>query len=254
MIQQGSRVLELGCGQDSCTAVLAAVVGSSGHVDAVDPAPGNYGAPFTLEQAQSHISASEVGDRITWHRAEPEQFLLDAASRQETWDVAALAHCIWYFSSAETLTNTMRALKGRVRSVCIAEYALHATEQAAVPHVLAALARGMLEAHKESSQANIRTPLSPNAIRQIIETSGWRVESKTTAVPAKGLLDGYWEVEMIRRDEFLEEIRNTVRDQRMQNSAVFSKRCYDCCRKRTVRREGVHDGRLGCVLLRNVAG
>ncbi|EKM51078.1 uncharacterized protein PHACADRAFT_263046 [Phanerochaete carnosa HHB-10118-sp] len=40
---QGAKVLEIGCGQGDCTAVLAEAVGPEGHVTAVDPAPLTYG-------------------------------------------------------------------------------------------------------------------------------------------------------------------------------------------------------------------
>lgn len=40
---QGAKVLELGCGQGDCTAVLAEAVGATGHVTAVDPAALSYG-------------------------------------------------------------------------------------------------------------------------------------------------------------------------------------------------------------------
>lgn len=40
---QGAKVLELGCGQGDCTAVLAEAVGTAGHVTAVDPAALAYG-------------------------------------------------------------------------------------------------------------------------------------------------------------------------------------------------------------------
>jgi predicted methyltransferase len=42
-IKPGSRVLEIGCGQGDCTAVLATAVGENGHVTALDPAPPDYG-------------------------------------------------------------------------------------------------------------------------------------------------------------------------------------------------------------------
>ena len=45
-IVPGSRVLEIGPGQGDCTIVLATAVGESGHVDAVDPAPLDYGTLF----------------------------------------------------------------------------------------------------------------------------------------------------------------------------------------------------------------
>lgn len=43
-IKEGEKVLEIGCGQGDCTAVLATAVGESGHVTAIDPADLDYGA------------------------------------------------------------------------------------------------------------------------------------------------------------------------------------------------------------------
>lgn len=62
IIAPGSRVLELGCGQGTATTVLAEAVGPAGHVDAVDPGAPDYGAPFTLAEAQvSELSGREIG-------------------------------------------------------------------------------------------------------------------------------------------------------------------------------------------------
>lgn len=52
-IPVGARVLEIGCGQGDCTIVLAAAVGPTGHVTAVDPAPLTYG-----------MSTSRLPDKI----------------------------------------------------------------------------------------------------------------------------------------------------------------------------------------------
>ena len=52
-IPPGSRVLEIGPGQGDCTIVLATAVGESGHVDAVDPAPLNYGMPIFSPSSRS---------------------------------------------------------------------------------------------------------------------------------------------------------------------------------------------------------
>ena len=46
-IPQGSKVLEIGCGQGDCTLVIAYVVGDQGHVTAIDPAPLDYGSWFS---------------------------------------------------------------------------------------------------------------------------------------------------------------------------------------------------------------
>lgn len=46
---EGAKVLELGCGQGDSTAVLAAIVGSAGHVTGVDPGSLDYGeVPLTF--------------------------------------------------------------------------------------------------------------------------------------------------------------------------------------------------------------
>ena len=63
-IEPGSRVLEIGCGQGDTTAVLAAAVGSTGRVTAVDPAARSYGTPVTLGQSADHLLRGPLGSRI----------------------------------------------------------------------------------------------------------------------------------------------------------------------------------------------
>ncbi|GAP93069.2 putative SAM-dependent methyltransferase [Rosellinia necatrix] len=222
-VRPGARVLELGCGQGSATAVLAAAVGPSGHVDAVDPGPLDYGAPFTLGQAQAHMSASAVGDRITWHRATPQDFLSSSAPDHRVWDVAVLAHCVWYFASERELAGILAALRGRVGRVCVAEYALRATERAAVPHVLAVLARGSLESHRAESVENVRSPLSPAAIRRVAGESRWECAHESFVVPEAGLLDGSWEVGTVASDGFLREVDEAVSDERVKSMIVSAR-------------------------------
>ncbi|KAI1114541.1 SAM-dependent methyltransferase [Nemania sp. NC0429] len=212
-LEPGTRVLELGCGQGTATAVLAEAVGASGHVDAVDPGAPDYGAPFTLAQAQQHLSASPVGGRIAWHRATPQDFL---SATDAVWDVAVLAHCIWYFASEQELEAIVRALHGRVKRLCVAEYALHAAERAAVPHVLAILARGSLESFKDESIENVRSPLSPSSIKKVATRAGWNCTHESSVVPEPGLLDGFWEVGTVLSDGFLREVSQAVSHERMR--------------------------------------
>lgn len=201
-INAGNLVLEIGCGQGLCTCVLAKAVGPNGHIDAVDPAPLDYGTPWTLGQAQKEISESEIGDRISWHQADPETFIQENSTE---WDVAVLAHSIWYFEEPNTLTAMLKALKGKVKKLCISEYALQASEWAAVPHLLTALGRGFLES-KRSSLENIRTPLSPNAIKQRAQDVGWVLQKESIMVPHEDLMDGMWEVNMFGNDCVVEEV------------------------------------------------
>lgn len=218
VIKPSSRVLEIGCGQGNCTAVLAEAVGPTGHVDAYDPAPPEYGAPFTLAQAQEHISQSEIGSRITWHREKAwETAVSDTggkAAPEGKWDVVVLAHCVWYFKGRDELSNTLRDLKPKFKKdckVCIAEYALHATEKAAWPHVLAALAQGTLQAlRSEGSDDNIQTPLSPHQIKHIAHDQAWKLDHDAMLVPEDGLLDGTWEAGSVASEGFLREVEHAV--------------------------------------------
>ncbi|EAQ91696.1 hypothetical protein CHGG_03631 [Chaetomium globosum CBS 148.51] len=177
-IGPGTRVLELGCGQGTCTQALAEAVSSSnppttpnGHITAIDPGAPDYGAPFTLAQAQAHLSTGPLRGLLTFHRADPLTFL--AAHPHVTWDVAVLAHCIWYFRSPETLGEILAALRGRVARVCLAEWALHATEPAAAAHVLAALARAGLEAQRRGgSDENIQMVVGPGWVKGVVAGAG----------------------------------------------------------------------------------
>lgn len=226
-IRPGDRVLELGCGQGNCTTVLAEAVGPAGHVDAVDPAPGTYGAPITLAQAHANVSASAVGDRITWHTDTDPVAFLKAAGDQK-WDVAVLAHCVWYFREADMLKRLLVALRSRVPRVCVAEYALAASEPAALPHVLAALARGALEAHRKTSEENIQTLVSPAGIKEVVSNSydtglPWEVKSEAVLVPEKGLRDGFWEVQTVVAERFVTSLEKAVQDPRVRSMLKASR-------------------------------
>lgn len=231
-IPPGASVLEIGCGQGNATAVLARAVGPRGSVDAIDPADPGYGAPYTLGESQAFICASSLGQAVRFHRAEPEEFLRStaAAAAPQVWDFAVLAHSIWYFATPDVLGRLLRALRGRARRVCVAEHALAAREPAAVPHVLAALARGALESHLPpgASGENIRTPLAPADICRVArDEAGWRVvrggaageeeeerDGGVTLVPGPGLLDGSWEVLTVQAQDFLDDVDRKVPDER----------------------------------------
>ncbi|KAK4187237.1 putative SAM-dependent methyltransferase [Podospora australis] len=213
-----SSILEIGCGQGTCTAVLAeAVSAQAGHVDAIDPAPPSYGAPFTLAQAHAHlVSSPEIGNLITFHQADPIKFLV-SQPREKKWDVAVLAHCIWYFPDPSALHDMLLTLCGKVKRVCIAEYALGASQPEAVPHVLAALATAGLEANRQGpSTANIQRLVSPEHIKQAAKTAGWRVEKEGLVVPEKELADGFWETSTVVSESFWEDIEQGVESERVK--------------------------------------
>lgn len=213
-IPPGSRVLEIGCGQGNTTSVLAAAVGPVGHVDAVDPASLDYGSPCTLGEAQAHLSASEIGSRITWHNIDPLALL--ARDTTTTWDHVVFAHSIWYFNTPDMLSKMLLALKGRATHLQVAEYALQATKKAAEPHLLAAIARASLEAFNKESEANIRCLLGPVSIKEYAKQAGWKAEAEAYVVPAASLEDGGWETAMVKNEEFMREVEKHVSDDRVK--------------------------------------
>ncbi|KAH7929197.1 S-adenosyl-L-methionine-dependent methyltransferase [Leucogyrophana mollusca] len=210
-IKEGDHVLEVGCGQGDCTAVLAAAVGESGRVTAIDPAPLDYGDPYTLGEAQAHLKASPLGARMNFVRANTEDIL---AADDTIYDVAVLAHCIWYFASPSALLATLRALSPRATRISLAEWSLAASHPAAVPHLLAALAQASLECRKPASVSNIRTVLSPRALGALAGEAGLRVVGEGVVESPGGMEDGQWEVVAVLGRGFGEEVGGAVGDER----------------------------------------
>ncbi|KAJ7352620.1 putative SAM-dependent methyltransferase [Mycena albidolilacea] len=217
-IPKGARVLELGCGQGDTTLALAEAVGETGHVDAVDPGPLDYGAPKTLGQAHDTISAGPLGSRITWIQSEPLAFL-SANPTAPRYDVAVLAHSLWYFASPALILTTLRALATRARRICIAEWSLSCAEgTSGTTHILAVLVQAALECRKppSTSTANVRTVVSPARIKELAAEAGLVLQAGTEALvtPGAGVYDGRWETEHAVRAQFAEEVETFVGDDR----------------------------------------
>ncbi|THH28898.1 hypothetical protein EUX98_g5285 [Antrodiella citrinella] len=227
-IKPGEKVLEIGCGQGDCTITLAAALGENGHVTAVDPAPLDYGAPYTLGQSQDHLKASTLGSRITFVKADPTEFIRET---KEDFTTAVLTHCIWYFASPSVLAEMLQALSTRVQRICIAEYNLTASDPRGVPHLISALTQATIESRDPTSTANIRTVLSPDAINELAIKAGLTLESRLAFTPNEGMLDGGWEVDAALDPGFLGRIHSLLgNDERekavaiaMRDSIVISK-------------------------------
>ncbi|KAJ7486806.1 S-adenosyl-L-methionine-dependent methyltransferase [Mycena latifolia] len=210
-IGAGARVLELGCGQGDTTLALAEVVGENGHVDAVDPAPLDYGSPTTLGEAHDVVNAGPLGARISWVQAEPLAFL--EAQPEARYDAAVLAHSLWYFSSPSLILETLRVVSTRARYICVAEWSLEGGPSAAT-HILAVLAQGAMECRKPASESNVRTVVSPARIKTLAAQAGLVLKEEALVVPGAGVHDGRWETHHAVRAQFGEEVEQFVKDER----------------------------------------
>ncbi|KAF9002912.1 S-adenosyl-L-methionine-dependent methyltransferase [Cyathus striatus] len=221
-IPDGSKVLELGCGQGDCTIVLADLVGEKGTVDAIDPAPAGYGSPYTVEQAQNHISTTTHGKRITWIRGEPLS-LLPTSSQEPKYDIAVLAHCLWYFSSPSIITSILERLSTLSKTIYIAEWSLSTSLPEAQSHVFAALTQASLECRKSNSDSNVRTVVSPAGIKELAEKAGLKLVREGVITPNADVHDGKWEVGAVKSKSFLQEVEESVKDER-EKAMVYALR------------------------------
>ena len=228
-IKPGSNVIELGCGQGDMTTVLASAVGPNGTVIALDscPNPETYGAPYTLKEAQDHISNSEIGNRITFiNGVDPVEYLygIKRTGRGVEFDCVVMANCLWYFASVKEVEDTFRVIRGLGPDIklLISEHGLKTSlsGREAMPHIHAVLAQAALEAFKAkgSSNSNVRTVLSPDSISEVAKSAGWELAREEYVIPDAGYLDGKWEVDVVVSEEFLATCNdpNTIKDARQR--------------------------------------
>jgi hypothetical protein len=209
------------------------------------------GAPYTLGQAQAHISQSPLGRRITWVKQSPLDYLSSLPSSTYTsspsagvtkvFDAAVLAHCLWYFSSPSVIFSILDALRNQSKRLLVAEWSLQATRPSAQSHVLAALAQAALESHKSKSHSNIRTVLGPKRLTDLALSAGWKLESETRVQAQEGLLDGQWEVSACLSASFEKEVESYVLDER-EKGVVLALRdaCETSLQVTPGGRKGVH--------------
>jgi ubiquinone/menaquinone biosynthesis C-methylase UbiE len=187
-IQEGMRVLEIGCGQGDTTVVLADLVGESGHVVALDIAPGDYGAPWTLQMAHDTIQQSPLGKRISFHL---ETDFLDFQV-DEPFDVVVFSHSSWYFQYEHVLLEYLKRMKEIAKRVCWAEWDLHQTLLSQKAHFYAVSILALRSAF-EKNDSNIQRLWSKGRIKKMAESVGWQTQTEQI-VDASYLQDGGWEV------------------------------------------------------------
>lgn len=191
-IKEGSRVLEIGCGQGDTLAALAFTVGKAGVVHGVDIADENYGAPETLGQAREKLMQSEFGKNIQI------DFNFDVMSNknifsENEFDYIVLSHCIWYLSDYNTLVNLLKHIRPWGKQLCIAEWNPSINKSEQLYHLKAVTIQAICESFKTSSLSNVRTMFYPNEIEKAVSKSGW-FKSNSTNIYSPDMQDGIWEV------------------------------------------------------------
>jgi len=171
----GAHIMEVGCGQGETTVALAAAVGASGRVLAVDNAQAEYGRPVTLGQAHAYIMSSALGNRIECLLSTD---LLDPQVDfpENAFDLAVFSHSPWYMSSPQELHRLFARVRPWARRLGYAEWDARPQHLQQLPHLLAVL----LQVHAHSvapqiSTANVRSLILPDQARLLAENAGWAV-------------------------------------------------------------------------------
>ena len=219
-----SKVVEIGCGQGDSTILLAWAVGRGGKVFAIDPAPLDYGAPYTLGEAQDYLTKSLLGPSIEWIQADPVE-ALQTTSSVSAAEYVVLAHSMLYMMNANYVSALFRAVaEAGMTRLLLAEWGMRASSEGAMAHLYAVQAQAAQPIH----QGNVQMYIEPSRVVELARDAGWAVEGEVW-LESPDLDDGKWEVaaarSMLNSSDVLEEARRLGRqmDQRMQEPV----RCMD---------------------------
>lgn len=192
-IEEGDRILEIGCGQGDTTAVLAYLTGETGLVHGIDIANPDYGSPVSVGESAEFLMSSSLGDRV---RMEFEvDFLRDDASlEKEGYDVVILSHSSWYLKSHDELLEILKKARSIAERICFAEADIRIDKMEQLPHLLAVLIQAQMESVKEKSAANIRTLVARDDALRLMERAGWRIVEEARILEPD-LQDGEWEIQ-----------------------------------------------------------
>ncbi len=206
-IEEGSRVLEIGCGQGDTTAALAFIVGEEGFIHGVDIASPDYGAPITLGDSARYLQQSALGKQIKM------EFNVDVLAEdvdfpEDSFDAIVFSHCSWYLKSFEELEAILKKVRKWGKSLCFAEWDARIQTIEQYPHFLAVLIQSQYECFKESSLSNIRTLFTPADVKRLAERAGWTITNEQS-LHSPQLQDAQWEIAMTL-DDYKEEISQLV--------------------------------------------
>lgn len=202
-IKEGSRVLEIGCGQGDTTAALAYVVGEAGFVHGVDIAAPDYGAPITVGDAARYLQQSVLGKQVQME-FNVDVLAADVDFPEDSFDYIVFSHCSWYLRSFEELEAILEKSRKWGKRLCFAEWDARIQTIEQYSHFLAVLIQSQYECFKESSLSNIRTLFTPDDVKRIAQSAGWTVTNEQS-IHSPQLQDAKWEITMTL-DDYKEEI------------------------------------------------
>ncbi|NEA40029.1 class I SAM-dependent methyltransferase [Streptomyces sp. SID11385] len=186
----GARLLEIGCGQGDTTAVLADLVGPTGHVLATDPGPPAHGAPVTLGDSLRHLASGPLGDRVETRLG----FDLASAPPEPGFDAVVLSHCSWYVADAARLRHLLARARAWAPVLHLAEWDPEPTAPGQLAHLLAVRLQAHLVGAGLRGDGNIRTPFSRPQLLRLLAETGWQA-GPVSHVPTEGLQDADWEID-----------------------------------------------------------
>ena len=192
----GAHIIEVGCGQGETTVALAAAVGPSGRVLAVDKGPAEYGRPVTLGQGHAYIQSSALGERIEFLLSAD---LLDPQKDFPTnaFDLAVLSHSAWYMSSPQELYRLFARLRLWARRLGYAEWDARPQHLQQLAHLLAVVLQ--VHAHSvapQTSTANVRALILPEHACALAKNAGWAITQEKIIETSTPLGHGRaWEIQ-----------------------------------------------------------
>ena len=191
----GDKVLEVGCGQGDTTVVLAAAVGKSGRVLAVDNAPPDDGSPVNYGDAQAFIMSSILGEQIQFFLStnllDPKMDFPDRA-----FELAVFSHSSWFISSPGELHRLFSRVRPWSRRLAYAEWDIRPRSLNQIPHMIAALSQLHIQAiwsqppWSWSPTGNIRSLILPAQARLLAQTAGWAITDEEVIDTSTQLPDG----------------------------------------------------------------
>jgi hypothetical protein len=175
------------------TAVLAEAVGPEGRVVAVDNALPTYGMPVTVAESSAFLIASPIG-RCVDVRLQFDLLNGPTSFRDNEFDYVVFSHCGWFFASLPQLRSVFELVRPLARRLCFVEWDLRPSSLDQLPHLLAVLLQGHIEASGSRGDGNVRTPFSRERVRRELHDAGWQVLTDRDADTA-GMRDADWTIE-----------------------------------------------------------